>query len=870
MDEDDHDDELSAIEGGEFVDLETDGDDSVVDTDDGGALVTIDDEDEEDPRDSEFYANLADEMNEPDLRRIASQLIELIDRDKEARKKRDEQYEEGLRRTGLGDDAPGGAQFQGASKVVHPMLTEACVDFAARSIKELWPANGPAKDHIEGTETAEKRAKASRKSKLMNWQLTTQAKEARAELEQILTQVPLGGVQYMKLGWDDAGNRPTFLGVMIDDMLIPYAATNFYSAQRKTHVQYLTQLDFQKKVKDGAYREVDLISAGAEPELTASGAASDKIEGRDATSYNEDGLRTAYECHILFDLSEFDSEADGVAPYVITVDKPTGSVLAIYRNWEPDDAGREELLWFVEFPFVPWRGAYPIGLPQMIGGLSAAATGALRALLDSAHIQNTPSGIKLKGKIGGQSLSVPPGEIAEVEAGLNIDDVRKMFMPMPYNPPSPTLFSLLGFLVDAGKGVIRTTLDDVADTSPNTPVGTTLSRLEQAMVVYSAIHGRLHDAMGRMLLILHRLNGLYLDDEKLEEQVGEKLARREDFDGPMDVTPVSDPNIFSEAQRFAQVQAVEQRAAARPDLYNARKVEERLLETLKIPNYKELLGPDTSPKERNAVDENAAAAMGQQIAAYADQNHLAHIATHMGFLQSPVLGMNELIAPTALPALLEHVKQHIILLYATGVFHIASGTVGEDLGDAIKDAPKDDRTQQALDALLAEASTTAIAKMTPHLGQLVQLLAQLKQQAIKMMPQPQQDPRIALETQKVQMQAQAAQASAQEAAQNAQIKQAELQMRGQTEQQRLQLDAQRLQADAQKAQLAAKQAQDALQANLVQSAQEQQHEDQRLKAELEARLVMNQQDNQTAMTIAGAEIAAGDRSALSTGTGINP
>ena len=864
MDDDDllpdYDEDQSALEG-ELVAVEDD-DDGVIDTDDGGAIVTLDDEDDEGP-DGEFYDNLAETIPDGTLRKIASTLVDIIAKDKEARKKRDEQYEEGLRRTGLGDDAPGGASFQGASKVVHPMLTEACVDFAARSIKELWPANGPVKDHIEGTETAEKRAKAKRKTRLMNWQLTTQAKEARAELEQILTQLPLGGAQYLKMGWDENGNRPTVLGVMIDDMLIPFAATNFYSAQRKTHVQYLTQLDFESRVKSGMYRDVDLAPAGMEPEFSSASTANDRIEGRNATSYNEDGLRTVYETYLMYDLDEDDSMADGVAPYIITVDVPTGNVLAIYRNWDIEDEHREELQWFVEFPFVPWRGAYPIGLPQMIGGLSAAATGALRALLDSAHIQNTPSGLKLKGKIGGQSLSVQPGQIEEVEGGVNVDDIRKLYMPMPYSPPSPVLFSLLGFLIDAGKGVIRTTLDDVADTSPNTPVGTTLSRLEQAMVVYSAIHGRLHDSMGRMLTILDRLNGLYLDDERLEQQVGEKLASREDFDGPMDVTPVSDPNIFSEAQRFAQVQAVEQRAAARPDLYNVRKVEERLLETLKIPNWKELLGPDPTPSERNAVDENAAAALGQPVAAFADQNHMAHIRTHLAFLQSPVFGMNELIAPTALPALLEHIKQHVVLLYATGAFHVASGTLGEDLGEAIKDAPKDDATQQALDSLLAEASETAIATLTETLAPLAQMLAQLKQQAIQMMPQPQQDPRIAIEQQKVQMQGQAAQQKAQLDAQKLQIDQQQAQLDAQTEAQRLQIDAQRLQQEQQRH--AAE-----LQAAMVRSAQEQQHEDKRTEAEIAARITTNQQDNQTALTIAGAEIAAGERSALSTGTGINP
>lgn len=854
------DDDLSAAEG-EFVDID-DAESDVVDTDDGGAIVRLDEDDA--PGAGEFYANIVEDLPTSDQSRISSQMLQLFERDKEARKRRDEQYEEGIRRTGMGDDAPGGAKFQGASKVVHPMMTEACVDFASRTIKELWPASGPVKDHIEGVQTGEKLAKAKRKTALMNWQLTVQAQEARSEVEQLLTQVPLGGAQYLKLGWREDRNRPNFLFVGIDDMLLPFAATNFYSAQRKTHVQYLTQLDYEDRVKTGMYIDVDLSPAGMSPEQSAAGVATDKVEGRDASSYNEDGLRTVFESYATIDLSEFDDSAEGPAPYIISIDKPTGKVLAIYRNWDEEDDTREELQWFVEYPFVPWRGAYPIGLPQMIGGLSGAATGALRALLDSAHIQNTPSGLKLKGGgRGGQSLNIQPTEIKEIEGGINTDDIRKLFMPMPFNGPSPTLFQLLGFLVDAGKGVVRTTLDDAMDTNPNTPVGTTLARMEQGMVVYGAIHGRLHDAMGRMLRILHRLNKMYLDDERLDAEVGEKLATRSDFEGPMDVVPVSDPNIFSETQRYGQVQAVAQRAAALPQLYDARKVEERLLNTLKIPNYKELLAPDLTPKERNAVDENAAASLGQPVAAFADQNHMAHIQTHLQYMLSPLLGGNPLIAPTALPALLDHVKQHIVLLYATGTFHVGSGSIGEDLGEVIKDMPKDDKTQQAMDAMLAEASATAINTMTPQLQQLLPILQQLQQQAQAMMPPPQQDPKIALEGQKLQQKSQAD-------AQKLQFQQQESQQDAQLEAQKLGLKGQEL---AQKGQLAQQDAQNRkvqTEAQVVIAAQREQHEDARSAAELNAKLTMNQQDNETAATIAAAELETEQQTALSTGTSINP
>ena len=817
-------------------------DDKVEDTPDGGAIVTLEDDDEEPAGSSDFYANLAESMPESQLRRLSSEFLQLIERDKEARKKRDQQYEEGLRRTGLGDDAPGGAQFSGASKVVHPMLTEACVDFAARAMKEIFPAQGPAKDYVPGKTTEDKLAKAKRKTNLLNWQMTVQCPEVRSELEQLMTQVPLGGAQYMKLGWDERRNRPSFLFVAIDDMYLPYAATNFYTAQRKTHVQYLTQLDYEERVRSGMYRDVDLAPAGMEPELSEAGRANDRIEGRSASSYNEDGLRTVFEIYAIVELEGDEAPS----PYILSIDKPTGSVLSIYRNWDEEDETREELTWFVEWPFIPWRGAYPIGLPHMIGGLSGAATGALRALLDSAHIQNTPSGLKLKGaKIGGQSDAPVPGEIREIEGGLNVDDVRKRFMPMPYNPPSQVLFSLLGFLVDAGKNVVRTSMEDIADGNPNAPVGTTLAKLEQAAVVYSSIHARLHDAMARMLRVLHRLNGMYLDDEALEREAGEELARRSDFEGPLDVVPVSDPNIFSETQRFGQIQAVAQRAAQMPQLYNQRKVEERILETLKVPNPTELLAPAMEPEEQNAVNENVAATLGRPITAFPEQDHLAHLQTHIGYMTNPVLGGNSLIAPTFIPIVLNHLKEHLALWYATRVVEISNQAIGEDIGEVLKELGTDTEDRRALDRMLADASDVASQQTAQVFQQMPAIIQQAQQIMQQFAPQPAQDPRMALESQKLQAQAQ-------------------------RDQQHMQLEQARMQQDAAQTQLSAQVDAAELQARVAIEQQRQQAEDARKAAELQARIAMNAEDNSTAMQLAAAEIQSGERVAVSTGTGINP
>lgn len=830
--------------GGEYVEL-PDFDDDVEDTPDGGAIVKIGD-DEPAEGDSSFYDNLAEDMQEPELNRLGTMLIELIGKDKQARAKRDEQYEEGIRRTGLGDDAPGGASFEGANKVVHPMLTEACVDFAARAMKEIFPSAGPARDYISGEVTADKVAKAKRKAALLNWQLTVQCQEVRAELEQLMTQVPLGGAQYLKVTWDERRNRPGFLFTAIDEMYLPYAATNFYTAQRKTHVQYLTQLDYESRVKSGMYRGVDLTMASMEPEQSSAAKATDKIEGRDQTSYNEDGLRTVYEVYATLTIDEIDEEP---APYIVSVDKTTGKVLSIYRNWAEDDDTREELQWFVEFPFIPWRGAYPIGLPHMIGGLSGAATGALRALLDSAHIANSQTMLKLKGgTAGGQSITIQPGNVAEIEGGLNVDDIRKLAMPLPYNQPSPVLFQLLGFLIEAGKGVVRTSMEDIADGNPNAPVGTTLAKLEQGAVVYSAIHGRLHDAMGRMLRILDRLNGMYLDDERLEKDAGEELATRKDFDGVLDVVPVSDPNIFSEAQRYAQIQAIAQRAAMLPQMYNARKVEERILETLKVPDAKELLNPALEPTEQNAVNENVAASLGRPVTAFPEQDHIAHLQTHIAYLMNPMFGSNPIFAPTFIPGILGHIKEHVALWYAATVFDMSTEALGgKDLGDMLREMNKKDvEGKQALDQMLAEAGDAALEAAETELQSIPEVIAQAQKLLQQFAPPaPMQDPKLALEGQK-------------------------LQATQQNNQQKLALEQQKLQQGAQESQqeFAIRQQELQLEAKLEELRQ--QREDARKQAELQAKLAMNTADNSTAMQLAAAEIASGERVAVETGTGINP
>ena len=831
-------------EKGEMIDLPEGADNDVFDTDDGGAMVTLDESPT--PAESEFYANLAETMPPIQLSGLGSSLCDLIEKDKEARKRRDEQYEEGLRRTGLGDDAPGGASFTGASKVVHPMLTQACVDFAARVMKELFPPDGPAKEKIVGEPTLDKVEKAQRITRYLNWQMTEQMPEFRAELEQLSTQLPLGGGQYLKITWDQNRKKPMPMFVPIDDVYLPFAATNFYTAERKTHVQYLTKIEYQKRIEAGMYLDVDLAVDPLPPEESKASKANDKIEGRSADTYNVDGLRTVFECYIVMDLDN----KDGLAPYIISIDKSTQRILSIYRNWEEDDETKQEMYWLVEFPFVPWRGAYPIGLIHMIGGLSAAATGALRALLDSAHINNFPGLLKLKSGAGGQTDRVDPTEVKEIEGSFGQDDIRKVLMAMPYNPPSPVLYQLLGFLVDSSQSVVRTTFEELADSNVNTPVGTTLARLEQGMVVFSAIHARMHDAMARVLRLLFRLNKTYLEESEVVDETGELLVKRSDFEGPMNVVPVSDPNIFSEAQRFAQVQAVMQRAQAMPQLYDLRKVEEMFLERLKIPHGKELLLPKQQPLELNAVNENIAATMRRPIVAFPEQDHLAHLQVHLDFVTSPMFGGNRIIGSAALPILLDHIKEHMVLWYANQVFEEASDAAQVDIGEIQKDATT--KEKKSLDQVLAATSQVVTKQADEAFSSLPQIIEQAIQTLQQFAPPPPPDPRIGV----MQKQIEAQQAKDQA---DAQYKQQKLQSDTQAK-------AMEIQAKSQERLQAIQQRMAELQEEFKKELMRQEAEDRRTQAQIQARLEMNESDNQTAKQLAALEVATGERIGVSTGT----
>ncbi len=630
---------------------------------DGSAIVKLDNMKgpEENP---DFYENLAEKLGNLELDKIALKYLDLIEKDKQAREERDKQYEEGIRRTGLGHDAPGGAQFMGASKVVHPVMAEACVDFAARAIKELFPPDGPVRTKIIGEMTEEKVAIAERKRDYMNWQLTEQIEEYRDEQEQMLTQLPLGGSQFLKLWYDDKKKRPCAEFVPIDNIYLPFASGNFYTASRITEVQDITQEEFELRVATELYKDVDLYMTSEVPEESKAQKATDKIEGRTLKSDNIDGIRRVYHIFTWLELEDDTYSKGDRAPYILMIDENESSVVGLYRNWEDGDDTCTKLDWIIEFKFIPWRGAYAIGLPHLIGGLSAALTGALRALLDSAHINTAPTMLKLKGaRISGQSTTIEPTQVSEIEGAPGVDDVRKIAMPVPFNPPSPVLFELLGYLTNAAKGVVTTSEEKIANITSNAPVGTTQALIEQGAAVFSSIHARLHDSQRRVFKVLGRLNRWYVEEQRKNEIVADLQITSEDFKTNSDVIPVSDPHIFAESQRYAQIQTLAARAQANPDLYNRLAVEKRILRQIKLPDINDVLPDPQEVKEMNPALENVAMTLGKPVGAFPMQDHLAHFQVHLDYLKDPLYGSNPIMAPTFLPAVLEHLKQHLTLWY---------------------------------------------------------------------------------------------------------------------------------------------------------------------------------------------------------------
>lgn len=709
---------------------------------DGSATVSEPDEEEREP--GGFGENLVNVFDAGYLSHFGTKLKELVDKDVSDRKKRDEQYAEGIRRTGLGNDAPGGADFEGSSKAVHPMLAKGSVDFASRAIKELFPAGGPCKTFIIGEQTEEKLDKAERKKKYMNWQSTTQIEENRAELERLLSQVPLGGAAYKRWWWDVELKRPRTEAVFLDDVFTPYGCADFYTAPRVSFRQLISQEEYDKRVRTEVYAEVrgtedpGFISSS---EMSKSRKASDKVEGVDESNamvYNEDGLRLVWQIEVLVD-EENDDLCTRPAPYIIHLDDSTAKILGYFRNWKEDDERMRKVHWMTEWSFIPWRGGPAIGLAHLIGSLAGASTGALRAILDTAHINNFPGAIKLAGARGaGESKQVSPTEISEIDAPAGVDDIRKVIMPFPFNGPSTVLFQIMEWLTQQADMVVATASEKIADASNNMPVGTALALIEHGSTNFSAVHARLHASLKKDLEILHRLDADNMEDEETVEELGELIVYRTDFQGPMDVIPVSDPNIFSEAQRYAQLQAIIQ-LKNDPAFQQYFKADQLLARALKLLNVPDVEGIANLPKETkrlDPVDENYALGMSERpLKVYPEQDDLVHLKAHIQFATSPMFGANPLLAGGLIVPMLQHCKEHLMALYKK---HTKAST-GQFLAEAkARNIPMDQEQAQLYGAAFTDQLLSGLLSDTvmPGLQQMQKMADQIAQAA---QPKPSPD-----------------------------------------------------------------------------------------------------------------------------------
>src|SRR5210317_2342284 len=620
----------------------------------------------EEMEDAEFDQNLAEVIDERELLRKAQELIGFFENDKEARSEWENRYKQGLKTLdpdgGL-DESEDERATRGLSIVIHPMIAEAATQFNARAIAELYPSGGPVKTMIVGDPSEEMEEQARRVKDFMNYQITQDMPEYFPDLDQMLFQLPLIGHTFKKVWWDANLDRQCSQFVKAEDFVVSPESKDLYTSSRYTHVIRMPKNDLNKYVKAGFY----LPSKYSGEDIDPSGDVGSEIEGVDPYGDSEDEVMTLLEVHAYqtfdgIDVAEEEDDDNMVAlPYVITIDYDAEKIVSVRRNWREEDPKQKRRDWFVSYKFLPGTGFYGFGLYHMIGGLGKAATGSLRALLDSAAFANMQGGFKLKGRVTGGEMQINPGEFADLDA--TVDDVNKAIMPLPFKEPSSTLFNLMNAIADAGRRFASTADLNVGDVNPNAPVGSTVALIEQGSKAFSAIHKRLHYAQGQEFKLLADLNAENLPDEFSFAQAGAaQIIYRTDFDNRIDIVPVSDPNIFSTAQRIAQAQAVLEMARSAPQLHDLYEAYKRMYEAIRIPNIDEILQKPEEAVQMDPIDENMSVLYGKPIRAFPEQDHEAHIAVHMQFLQDPSLAGNP-GAKQMQPVLIAHIAEHIALLY---------------------------------------------------------------------------------------------------------------------------------------------------------------------------------------------------------------
>ncbi len=643
---------------------------------DGGVVVSFENEFEyaEKTDIKEWFENLAEDMEDFDLVRIAEGVYDRYDADLNSRSEWESMFERGFDLLGLKLEDTS-EPFEGACTAVHPLLVESAVKFQSKAISELFPPAGPVKSQVLGTSNFQKDQQAQRVQEFMNYQLTEQMPEYFDEFERMLFHLPLIGSAFKKVYYDASLERPVAEFVPIDQFYVSYYASDLRKADRYTHIIYRSPHDLMREIRSGMYLDIELPDAYV-PSPTPISSKIDTVMGMSQTG-EDDPQYVLLEQHCYLELESDPEYSEGVAlPYIVTVEEQSRQILSIRRNYRPDDPTREKIMHFVHYRFVPGFGFYGLGLIHFLGNLTLTATAAMRALVDAGQFSNLPGGFKAKGvRIVGDNDPIAPGEFKEVEAtGM---DLSKSIVPLPYKEPSSTLYQMLNFVTATGQKFADSTEQVVSDASSYGPVGTTMALLEASSKFFSAIHKRLHKSQKDEFKILAKINYDYLPNEYPFDVPGmsQKILKR-DFDGRIDVIPVSDPNIPSNAHRMMLAQMALQLAQqSPPGMFNLEALNRTILDAANMPNLDEILPPKKEPKPLDPLSDIAAATRGLPIAAFPGQNHDAHVQVKMAFLQDPMNGKNPAMQ-RVVPVLQSNIQEHIIMKYQEQVTGVAQNIVG--------------------------------------------------------------------------------------------------------------------------------------------------------------------------------------------------
>ena len=603
-----------------------------------------------------FFDNLADSINDDELVAIGSMIMEKVDEDKSSRKEWMSTYTKGLELLGVKYENRT-EPFNGASGVIHPMLNEAVSQFQSQAYKELLPPAGPVRTQVIGDTTPDLEKQAERVKDFMNYKIIHEMEEYDYEFDQMLYYLGLCGSAFKKVYTDPQLGRPVSKYVMAEDILVPYSATDIQSAARVTHIVKMYKNELRKLQVSGFYRDIEL--EGSDTEYNELEETKEDLSGIERTG--EDSQITLFECHCYLDLEDFpdlgeDGEPTGIQlPYIVTVADETGEILSVYRNYAENDPMKRKKPYFVHYPFTPGLGFYGNGLIHLLGNLSRTATANLRQLIDAGTLANMPAGFKARGlRIRDDDQPLQPGEWRDVDVVGT--ELRGSLVPLPYKEPSGTLYQLLGFVVQAAQKFVGTT-DIGTGNIQNTemPVGTTVALMERGSRIMSAVHKRLYNGLKNEFKLLAELFALDPTDYPYNVSGNQPGLKASDFDGRIDIVPVANPNIFSMSQRVTLAQEQLKLAQANPQMHNQYEALRRMYTALGVDNIEQILPTPQQPMPMDPVQENGMVQMAltgtQQLKAFPDQNHDAHIAVHIGYMASMIVRAN--------PAIMQILQKHI-------------------------------------------------------------------------------------------------------------------------------------------------------------------------------------------------------------------